>query len=456
MKKYIIVSFFMAVALCFAAAQQFSLKNAEGQTIKYQLYDDGSGACVMGPKGKTYKAASLTLPSTVEYQGKSYKVKGIFKFAFMRQDAIREITLPEGLLEVGQNCFEDCDLLEKAILPRSLEGISYQMFAYCQNLREVLIPYNSEIKSIGGFAFDGCRKLASFNISEKVVEIGQGPWRGCTSLEQINVAGDNPNFKSVGGVLFDKKMSALLQYPAGRKEAEYKVPFGVSRIANSAFYECDNLRKVVLPGSLMYIEHLAFYGCKNLSEVYVPDMVQSIGNGAFFDCNSLKNITIKKKTNFTVESDPTSRYNSFLTTTFVNKVASVPVYVEPKPALAPTASAGAASSSGVSRSVIPLKVDNLVLDAFNVSGAKYKRLDLNGEPCALIIVAYPVQGAIFSGNIIGDVEFKVNEYWVYVSPHTRFLKIQVPGFPSEMIDFRNYGFTSGAEPTATYSLTFLQ
>jgi|GEM_PF-6815850 hypothetical protein len=452
MKKYIIASFFMAATLCFAAAQQFSLKNAEGQTIKYQLYDDGSGACVMGPKGKKYKAASLTLPSTVEYQGKSYKVKGIFKFAFVRQDAIREITLPEGLLEVGQSCFEDCDLLEKAILPRSLEEISYQMFAYCPNLTEVLIPYNSEIKSIGGFAFDGCRKLASFNISEKVVEIGQGPWRGCTSLEQINVAADNPNFKSVGGVLFNKKMSALLQYPAGRKDAAYKVPFGVSRIANSAFYECDNLRKVVLPGSLMYIEHLAFYGCRNLSEVYVPDMVQSIGNGAFFDCNSLKNITIKKKTNFTVESDPTSRYNSFLTTTFVNKVASVPVYVEPEPA----PSATAPSSAPAVRAVPPLKVDNLVLDAFNVSGAKYKRLDLNDEPCALIIVAYPSPGAVFSGNIIGDVEFKVNEYWVYVSPHTRFLKIQAPGQPSEMIDFRDYGFTSGAEPTATYSLTFLQ
>ena len=266
------------------------------------------------------------------------------------------------------------------------------------------------------------------------------------------MAGDNPNFKSVGGVLFNKKMSALLQYPAGRKDAAYKVPFGVSRIANLAFYECDNLRKVVLPGSLMYIEHLAFYGCRNLSEVYVPDMVQSIGNGAFFDCNSLKNITIKKKTNFTVESDPTSRYNSFLTTTFVNKVASVPVYVEPEPA----PSATAPSSAPAVRAVPPLKVDNLVLDAFNVSGAKYKRLDLNDEPCALIIVAYPSPGAVFSGNIIGDVEFKVNEYWVYVSPHTRFLKIQVPGEPSEMIDFRDYGFTSGAEPTATYSLTFLQ
>lgn len=443
----------MAVALHLAAAPQFNIKNAEGQAIKYELYDDDSGACVMGPKGKKYNAASLSLPSTVEYKGKTYKVKGIASFAFRNQNAVKEVTLPEGLQEVGQNCFENCEQLEKAVLPRSLEGISYQMFANCPNLTEVLIPYNSNIKSIEGFAFDGCGKLAAFNISEKVLSIGEGPWRGCSSLEQINVSADNPNFKSVGGVLFDKKMSVLLQYPAGRKDAEYKVPFGVSRIANSAFYECDNLRKVVLPGSLMYIEHLAFYGCKNLSEVYVPDMVQSIGNGAFFDCNSLKNITIKKKTNFTVESDPTSRYNSFLTTTFVNKVASVPVYVAPAPA--PTASASAPSSATGAPSSLPLKVDNLVLDAFNVSGAKYKRFDLNDEPCALIIVAYPSPGAVFSGNIIGDVEFKVNEYWVYVTPHTRFLKIQAPGQPSKMIDFRDYGFTSGAEPTATYSLTFL-
>lgn len=55
----------------------------------------------------------------------------------------------------------------------------------------------------------------------------------------------------------------------------------------------------------------------------------------------------------------------------------------------------------------------------------------------------PVSGCVFSENVIGKTEFKVNEYWVYLSEHSRYLKIQIPGCESLMIDFKILGFSDG-------------
>ena len=66
----------------------------------------------------------------------------------------------------------------------------------------------------------------------------------------IRVPEDNPNFRDIDGVLFDKSGKNLLLYPNGRPDREYAVPEGVETIEEecSFGYGCQ-LERLILPTS---------------------------------------------------------------------------------------------------------------------------------------------------------------------------------------------------------------
>lgn len=79
------------------------------------------------------------------------------------------------------------------------------------------------------------------------------------------------------------------------------------------------------------------------------------------------------------------------------------------------------------------------------------RTDLNNRPCALIKVEFPVEGVKFQGNVIGDVAFKDNAYFVFLSPGSSYLQVKSPNASSFRIDFREFGLKR-VEEGAIYCL----
>lgn len=76
---------------------------------------------------------------------------------------------------------------------------------------------------------------------------------------------------------------------------------------------------------------------------------------------------------------------------------------------------------------------------FNDLTARVKeRKDLNGNPCALIKVELPIKNVLFEGNVVGDVEWKKGEYWVYVPQGTRNIKIKSDIYRPLSVDFTRY------------------
>lgn len=80
-----------------------------------------------------------------------------------------------------------------------------------------------------------------------------------------------------------------------------------------------------------------------------------------------------------------------------------------------------------------------------------QRKDANGNCCALIKVPLPVDNCSFEGNVVGDTKYVVNEYWVYLTPGSKFLQIKCPGYFPFRIDFRDYGI-DGVKSKRIYSL----
>ena len=59
---------------------------------------------------------------------------------------------------------------------------------------------------------------------------------------------------------------------------------GIERIEENAFYDCQNLKEIILPDSLISIENHAFYWCQNLKSIELPKNLKIIGDGIFAQC----------------------------------------------------------------------------------------------------------------------------------------------------------------------------
>ncbi len=66
----------------------------------------------------------------------------------------------------------------------------------------------------------------------------------------------------------------------------------VSRIGEYAFSECEKLRNLTIPDSVISIGKFSFYRCKCLEWIAIPEGVESIEKETFADCESLREIMI--------------------------------------------------------------------------------------------------------------------------------------------------------------------
>ena len=165
-------------------------------------------------------------------------------------------------------------------IPKRVTSIEDWAFDGCESLVSVTIPSN--VTSIGDYAFSDCSNLISITIPSSVTSIGSSAFSNCSSLTGITVDSQNPVYSSVDGVLFNKHITNLITYPAGKQESTYTIPSSVTSIGHWAFSECSNLVSITIPSSVTSIGAGAFVGCSNLTNVTVSRRT-SIGENVFPD-----------------------------------------------------------------------------------------------------------------------------------------------------------------------------
>lgn len=87
----------------------------------------------------------------------------------------------------------------------------------------------------------------------------------------------------------------------------------------------------------------------------------------------------------------------------------------------------------------------------NDGSAFHAPLDADGHPCGLIKIRSDNPELQFKGNILGDVENKMNEYWVFVSQGSKSLTVCHPNFIPFVITYADYSIEISSK--ATYVLT---
>lgn len=168
---------------------------------------------------------------------------------------------------IGNNAFFGISIiLTNAIIPDSITSIGIQAFGECDALTNVFIP-------------------------DSVTNVGIGAFQECFNLATITVDANNPAYASADGVLFDKNLSTIEQYPGGLA-GSYLIPDSVTTIGTWAFFGQSEPTNVIIPDGVTNIEDDAFFGCGGLTNIFIPESVTSIGNGALQGCLNLTTIAV--------------------------------------------------------------------------------------------------------------------------------------------------------------------
>ncbi|MEJ0091261.1 MAG: leucine-rich repeat domain-containing protein [Limisphaerales bacterium] len=188
------------------------------------------------------------------------------------------VAIPSSVTSIDDEAFSGCGNLTNIALPAGVTNIGNLAFGYCHSLKGLAIPQN--VANIGDGAFRSCVALTNISIPAGVLNIGAQAFWYCTGLTNISVSPLNPNYSSVEGVLFDKAVTTIEQYPGGRAGA-YTLPSSVTNIPAYGFYYSPFLTSVTIPGGVKQIGENAFDYMDALTNVSLSEGLASIGNYAF-------------------------------------------------------------------------------------------------------------------------------------------------------------------------------
>ncbi len=106
------------------------------------------------------------------------------------------------------------------------------------------------------------------------------------------VSEDNPWFRSVDGIIYNKDMTELVKVPSNYESDEIVIPDTVKTIRRGAFHSLRHVRSVILPEGLEIIGANAFCGADKLCKIYMPETLDTICDNAFNGCTALEEILI--------------------------------------------------------------------------------------------------------------------------------------------------------------------
>ena len=178
----------------------------------------------------------------------------------------------------------------QVILPEGVEVIEEAAFYNCKNIGNITLPQT--LWKIEDMALWGCEKIKKLELTSKISSVGSYVFRDCKALEEIIVVPENTYFKSVDGILYEKKKYMRMMVCPAMKQGIVTVADGMHEIGTEAFHDCKYVTEVRLPESLETINSSAFEGCSALEKIELPDNIEQIGMYAFEDCTALKSVKL--------------------------------------------------------------------------------------------------------------------------------------------------------------------
>ncbi|MBO5333772.1 MAG: leucine-rich repeat protein [Clostridia bacterium] len=286
--------------------------------IKEIVIKDGVTTIGIYAFGDMDSFTSITIPNSVTI---------IDDYAFYFSGNIANVTIPNSVTTIGKYAFLACDSLTNITIPASVTTIGQDAFSMSENLTSITVESNNKnysndeygvlfnkdkttliqyptgnantsytipdsVTTIENEAFGYCH-LTNVTFGKGITSLGYMVFYRCDNLTKVTVDSNNKYFSNDEyGVLFNKNKTTLVYHPKGNTRTSYVIPDTVTKIADNAFYACENLTGVTIPDSVTTIGERTFYYCTNLESVIIPDGVTTINYYTFGACWNLFSVTI--------------------------------------------------------------------------------------------------------------------------------------------------------------------
>lgn len=136
----------------------------------YAFYSAGSG-------GNTFASSATAL----EFRA----IEKIGEYAFYGFRKTKKIDLPDTLLQIGANSFQNCNSCTDIKIGDFVKTIGSNAFAGCSSIKSIKIP--DSVTSIGVYAFESCRSALEIYIGTGVDSIPNNALARCSGLTNITI-----------------------------------------------------------------------------------------------------------------------------------------------------------------------------------------------------------------------------------------------------------------------------
>lgn len=152
----------------------------------------------------------LTIPDTVKYGKKNYKVTTVNHFACQNMAKLTTVKFGKYVKVIGNAAFQGCTRLKT-------------------------VTGGDLMQTIGGSAFEGCKALKEYTLGEKVKSVGRKAFYKCTALRTLTVKTEKLTSSSIGASAFGKTGIATVKCPKSKKTYYKKIFVAKGVSADAAF-----------------------------------------------------------------------------------------------------------------------------------------------------------------------------------------------------------------------------
>ena len=236
-------------------------------------YDTASKTVVISGKGPM-KDYGENAPEWDKYCDEAEKVvvgdevTSVGMGAFLWFSAITEVQLGESVEFIGDAAFSNCECLWTVNFPDRLKYIGDDAFNNDLLHSENGFTLPDGILYIGNSAFHSAFKEGTVSIPASLLVIEDEAFANIF-VSAFVVDENNPNYASVDGVLYDKGITTLINYPADKQDKLFEIPGTVTSIREEAIEVTNTLEKIVIPASVSSIEEGAIFWNYALSVIDV-------------------------------------------------------------------------------------------------------------------------------------------------------------------------------------------
>ena len=149
---------------------------------------------------KNKNASTLTIPSTVRFNGKTYRVTSIAAGAFKNNKKLKKVTISGYITTIGAGAFQNCASLTTVKTGSRVTTIGSKAFYGCRKLTTVVLGKN--VKTIGNLSFANCVSLRKMTLPARVEKIGSKAFCNDVKMVSFTIQTQKLTSKKIGSKAF--------------------------------------------------------------------------------------------------------------------------------------------------------------------------------------------------------------------------------------------------------------